>query len=94
VLALPPLVLSLAALNIELRTMHAPAIPMNLALGLNFAQLRRAGLLVLNGAFCALCLPLAFSLGLHRPLWPAMVLFPVGIAALTACAWLNDHAFN
>jgi hypothetical protein len=94
VVALPPLVLSLAALSIELRTLHTPAMPMNLALGLNSVQLRRASLMVLNCAFCVLCAPLAFCLGLHRPWWQVIALLPVGIAALTACALLNDRAFN
>ena len=100
VLALPPLVLSLAALSIELRALHAPAMPMNRALGLNAAQLRRSSLLVLNSVFCVLCLPLAFSLGIRGPSWQGwqgwqvLALFPVGMAALTACILLNDRHFN
>ena len=103
VLALPPLVLSLAALSIELRALHAPAMPMNRALGLNAAQLRRSNLLVLNSVFCVLCLPLAVGLGIRGSVglawqvwqvWQALALFPIGMAALTACILLNDRHFN
>jgi hypothetical protein len=94
VLALPPLVLTLASLSIELRGLHAPAMPINRALGLNPRQLRRSNLLVLNGGFCVLCLPLAFSLGVLGASWQVLALFPIGIAALTACVLLNDRNFN
>ncbi|MBS0448646.1 MAG: hypothetical protein JSR59_22210 [Proteobacteria bacterium] len=91
ILLLVPLVFHLAGLAFDLRLQHVPMMRLYAALDVRPRLVRSVDLLVLETAYVVFSLPLVATLCIRTASARALLVIPVGMLALGACAWLNHR---